>query len=93
MRVFVSPSKYDFSYGKSIQKSTALEEALFYGMTRRPKISLSLLPSLHTKNMCIPFVQYWTNGEDVGPTLYKYFTNVLCLLGYSIHQNVLFKKY
>ena len=59
----------------------------------RPKINLSLSPSLHTKNTCIQFLQYWTNVEDVGPTLYKYYINVLCLLGYSIHQNVLFKKY
>ena len=27
------------------------------------------------------FVQCWTNVEDVGPTLYKCYTNVLCLLG------------
>ena len=24
----------------------------------------------------IPFVQSWTNGEDVGPTLYKCYTNI-----------------
>ena len=27
------------------------------------------------------FVQCWTNGEDVVPTLYKWYTKVLCLLG------------
>ena len=27
------------------------------------------------------FVQCWTNVEDVGPTLYKCYMNVLCLLG------------
>ena len=32
-------------------------------------------------NICITFVQCWTNVEDVGPTLYKCYTNVLCLLG------------
>ena len=26
-------------------------------------------------------MQCWTNGEDVGPTLYKCYTNDLCLLG------------
>ena len=31
--------------------------------------------------MCITFVQCWTNVEDVGPTLYKCYTNVLRLLG------------
>ena len=34
-----------------------------------------------TQNICMAFVQCWTNGEDVGPTLYKCYTNVLCLLG------------
>ena len=34
-----------------------------------------------TKNICITFVQCWTNVEDVGPTLYKCYANVLCLLG------------
>ena len=27
------------------------------------------------------FMQCWTNVENVGPTLYKCYTNVLCLLG------------
>ena len=34
-----------------------------------------------TQNICITFVQCRTNVEDVGPTLYKCYTNVLCLLG------------
>ena len=33
------------------------------------------------KNKTFVFVQCWTNVEDVGPTLYKCYTNVLCLLG------------
>ena len=37
--------------------------------------------SQQTQNICIPFIQCWTNVEDVGPTLYKCYTNVLCLLG------------
>ena len=28
------------------------------------------------QNICITFMQYWTNVEDVGPTLYKCYTNV-----------------
>ena len=31
---------------------------------------------------CITLVQRWTNVFDVGTTLYKCYTNVLCLLGY-----------
>ena len=34
-----------------------------------------------TQNIFITFIQCWTNVEDVGPTLYKCYTNVLCLLG------------
>ena len=34
-----------------------------------------------TQNICTTFVQCWTNVEDVGPTLYKCYTDVLCLLG------------
>ena len=30
--------------------------------------------------MCITFLQCRTNVEDVGPTLYRCYTNVICLL-------------
>ena len=38
-----------------------------------------------TQNICITFVQRWPNVFDVGPTLYKCYTNILCLLC-SIHM-------
>ena len=41
----------------------------------------------YTRNICITFVQCWTNVEDVGPTLYKCYTNVLCLLGSPFSSN------
>ena len=34
-----------------------------------------------TQNICITFIPRRPNVEDVGPTLYKYYTTVLCLLG------------
>ena len=37
-----------------------------------------------TLKICITFVQCWTNVEDVGPTLYKCYTNVLYFLGYDL---------
>ena len=37
-----------------------------------------------TQNICITFVQRRPNVFDVGPTLYKYYTNVLCLLGIAM---------
>ena len=42
-----------------------------------------------SQNSCMIFIQCWANVEDVGPTLYKYHTAVLCLLGYPA---VAFKK-
>ena len=38
-------------------------------------------PTQQTQNICIPFIQWWTNVKDVMPTLYKRYTNVLRLLG------------
>ena len=37
--------------------------------------------SQHTQNICTTFVKCRPNFIDVGPTLYKCYTNVLCLLG------------
>ena len=34
-----------------------------------------------TQNSCITFIQCWTSVVDARPTLYKCYTNVLCLLG------------
>ena len=46
--------------------------------------STQLLPfafAKQTKHMCITFIQRRPNVFDVGPTLYKCYTNGLCLLG------------
>ena len=40
--------------------------------------------SQQTQNICMTFIQCWANVEDVGPTLYKCYTNVLCLLGWHL---------
>ena len=45
--------------------------------------------SQQTQNICITFVECWANVEDVGPTLYKYYTNVLCLLGWRYVTKVI----
>ena len=37
--------------------------------------------SQQTQNICITFVQRRPHVFDVGPALYKCYTNVLCLLG------------
>ena len=34
-----------------------------------------------TQNICVTFIQCWYNVEEIGSTLYKCYTNVLCLLG------------
>ena len=47
------------------------------------------IPAVHTKgtqNICITFIQCCTNVEDVGPTLYKSYTNV-CVYWVGSWQN------
>ena len=39
------------------------------------------LVTQQTQNICITFIQRRPNVFDVGPTLHKCYTNVLCLLG------------
>ena len=40
----------------------------------------SAMQTQQTQNICITFVQCWTNVEDVGQALYKCYTTVLWLL-------------
>ena len=40
---------------------------------------------LYLCSYTIPSKQCWSNVEDVGPTLYKCYTNVLCLLGIALN--------
>ena len=44
-------------------------------------LTLVMLALKQTQNICIAFVRCWPNVFDVGPTLYKCHTNVLCLPG------------
>ena len=44
---------------------------------------------VNTKHL-YDFMQCWTIVEDVGPTLYKCYTNVLCLLGRRIFSQTLY---
>ena len=39
------------------------------------------MPTKQKRNLCMTFVQSQPNVFDVGPTLHKCYTNVLCLLG------------
>ena len=39
---------------------------------------------------CTTFIQCWANVEDVGPTLYECFTNVLCLLESSETETTIY---
>ena len=41
-----------------------------------------------TKNISIAFIQRWTNVEDVGPTLYKCYTNVVLAGKYCNGLNI-----
>ena len=44
------------------------------------------------QNICITFLQRRPNVFDAGTTLYKCYTNVLCLLGYD-NETTLHYKY
>ena len=44
---------------------------------------------VNTKHL-YDFMRCWTNVEDVGPTLYKCYTNVLCLLGRRTFSRTLY---
>ena len=43
------------------------------------------LSAQQTQNICITFIQRRPNVFDVGPTLYKWYANVLCLLGAKLN--------
>ena len=47
-----------------------------------------LLAAQQTQNICITFVQRRPNVFDVGPTLYKCYTNVLCLLAGDVGGSI-----
>ena len=55
------------------------------GRTNENKM-LNILPSKHRRYVCIAFIQCWPNIEDIVPTLYRCYTNVLCLLGRPIDK-------
>ena len=44
--------------------------------------------SQKAQHICIAFKQRRPNVVDVGPALYKYYTNVLCLLGYACSRDL-----
>ena len=46
------------------------------------------MPFQQTQNICITFLQRQPSVFDVGPTLYKGYTNVLCLLGSMANDRV-----
>ena len=53
------------------------------GISKRVDPMLVPTPSEHSVNTkhLYDFIQCWSSVEDVGPTLYEGYTNVLCLLG------------
>ena len=53
----------------------------FHSQWQRFNLLIKQITAQQTQNICITFVQRRPNVFDVGPTLYKCYTNVLCLLG------------
>ena len=53
---------------------------------------LKIAYTQQTQNICITFIQRRPNVFAVGPTLYKCYTNVLCLLGKLYRAGIDFKR-
>ena len=53
-----------------------------------PMVHLSVMNSQQTQTICITFIQWRPNVFDVGPTLYKCYTNGLCLLGWLLGRDI-----
>ena len=47
------------------------------------------LPMQCAQNICITFIQCWTNVENVGPMLNKCYINGVCLLGWTFFVCIL----
>ena len=67
-----------------------------FGQSIRERIIISLknwkVGHVHyrTQNICSTLVQCWIKVEDVGPTLYKCYTNVLCFTSGDENANYIF---
>ena len=55
-----------------------------WAIMKESEVVLEWGGSQQTQNILITFIQCWSNVFDVGPTLYKCYTNVLCLLEYAV---------
>ena len=51
-------------------------------MSARTRCCSEHCPSQYTQNICITFIQRRPEVFDVGPTLYTFYTNGLCKLGW-----------
>ena len=63
-----------------------LKEEILIGLRTsydKQTFECSVGKSQQTQNICITFMQCWSNVEDVEPELYKCYTNVLCVLGFT----------
>ena len=59
----------------SVKRSLQQANTIFF-----LRVTIPADPTRETKKTCITFIQCRPNVYDVGPTLYKCYTNVLCLL-------------
>ena len=66
---------------------TAATWRLRVNMVNMPARAMTKCSSQQTRNICIAFVQCWTNVGDVGPALYKCFVFSGMLLWPSQHIN------
>ena len=85
-----TPNIYRFipNFNRFISNSTRYIPDILQNKTKNPCPKCAsvpgFVPTQQTQNICITFVQRRPNVFNVGPTLYKYYTNVLCLLGITL---------
>ena len=61
-------------------KQHRFNDSCLLGIVVAGRLLVIVVHAQWTQNICITFIPCWTNVFDVGPTWYKCYTNVLCLL-------------
>ena len=84
-----------------VSSLTVLDQKMTRDTFYQASTDLDLTPSSsqQTQTICITFIQCWTSVEDAGPTFYKCYAYVLCLLrrrpvcgSLGIQQNIMNSK-
>ena len=81
--------KFDVYSRKAVSAYVTSKQILPFGFAEQCCLIIRnrTVGTQQTQNICIICVQRWPNIFDVGPTLYKCYTNVLCVLGKDFEKH------